>query len=76
MDSTKKILASRTVWANLIGLASVGLGMAGVKTGTIDPNGLVDAASQIVTGVSFVASTIFRITATKQIATTSAAAAA
>lgn len=70
MDKTKTILASRTVWANLIGLVSVGLGLAGVKTGSIDANGLADAASQIVAGASFVASTIFRVTATKQIAST------
>lgn len=72
MDTTKTILASRTVWANLIGFASVGLGLLGVKTGSIDANGLADAAAQIVAGGSFVASTIFRITAKKQIASPAA----
>jgi hypothetical protein len=67
MDSTKGLLASRTVWANLIGLASLGLGIVGVKTGGLDVNGLADAATQIVAGVSFVASTLFRVAATKQI---------
>lgn len=68
MLETKTLLASRTVWANLIGLVSVGLGIAGVQTGSIDQNGLADALVQIVAGVSFVASTLFRVGATKQIA--------
>jgi hypothetical protein len=67
METTKGVLASRTIWANLIGLASVGLGLAGVKTGSMDVNGLTDAAVQIVTAGSFIASTFFRVTATKQI---------
>ena len=67
MTETKNVLASRTVWANLIGLASVGLGMFGVKTGSIDANGLADAAAQLVAGGSFIASTVFRMQATKQI---------
>ena len=68
MNLTKSVLASRTVWANVIGLASLGLGLFGVKTGSIDANGLADAASQVVTGASFIASTVFRVTAKKQIA--------
>lgn len=67
MLETKTLLSSRTVWANLIGLVSVGLGLVGVQTGTIDQNGLADALAQIVAGVSFVASTLFRVQATKQI---------
>ncbi len=67
MPETKNVLASRTVWANLIGLASVGLGMLGVKTGSIDANSLADAAAQLVAGGSFIASTVFRMQATKQI---------
>jgi hypothetical protein len=70
MDSTKSLLASRTVWANLIGFVSLGLGLVGVKTGNLDVNGLADAASQIVAGASFLASTFFRVTATKQIGPT------
>jgi hypothetical protein len=67
MDSTKGALQSRTVWANLIGLASLGLGLVGVKTGSLDVNGLADAATQAVAGISFIASTVFRMSATKQI---------
>lgn len=72
MDTSKGVLASRTVWANIIGLGAVALGMAGVKTGSLDVNGLADAAVQIVTAGSFIASTYFRVTATKQIGATDA----
>ena len=67
MFETKALLASRTVWSNLIGLGCLALGLFGVQTGSIDPNGLADAAVQIVAGVSFIASTFFRVRATKQI---------
>jgi hypothetical protein len=67
MTDTKSIFASRTVWANVIGLASVVLSLTGVKTGSIDVNGLADAAAQLVAAGSFIASTIFRIAAEKQI---------
>lgn len=67
MDTTKSVLASRTVWANLIGLASVAFGVIGVDTSNVDAGGLAEAMSQIVAGASFVASTFFRVRATKQI---------
>lgn len=67
MDTTKSVLASRTVWANLIGLASVAFGIIGVDTSNVDAGGLAEAMSQIVAGASFVASTFFRVRATKQI---------
>ncbi len=67
MDTTKSVLASRTVWANLIGLASVAFGVIGVDTSNVDAGGLAEAMSQIVAGASFVASTVFRVRATKQI---------
>jgi len=67
MTDTKSIFASRTVWANVIGLAAVGLSLAGVKIGSIDVNGLADVAAQLVAAGSFIASTIFRIAAEKQI---------
>jgi lysozyme family protein len=67
MNASKSLFTSRTVWSNLIGLASLGLGLFGIETGTIDPNGLADAASQVIAGASFIASTVFRVVATKQI---------
>jgi len=65
----KNILASKTVWANIIGLASIGLSIAGIQTGTIDVNGLAEAASQLIAAGSFIASTLFRIYAKYQLTT-------
>ena len=70
MTLTKGLLASRTVWANIIGLGSLTLGMAGVQTGAIDQNGLAEAMAEVAAGVSFIACTFFRLQATKQIAPT------
>jgi hypothetical protein len=67
MFESKAILASRTVWANLIGLVAVALGIAGLKTSDADVGALTDAAAQLVAAASFIASTVFRITATKQL---------
>ena len=68
MTDTKSVLTSRTVWANVIGLAALALGLLGFNTGSIDANGLADAAVQIIAAASFIASTIFRVVATKQLA--------
>ena len=51
-----------------IGLASLALGLLGFNTGSIDANGLADAAVQIIAAASFIASTTFRVVATKQLA--------
>jgi lysozyme family protein len=64
---TKSILASRTVWSNLIGLGAFALSFAGIDTGSIDQNALVNALLGAITGVSFIASTVFRITASHQL---------
>ena len=68
MTDTKSILASRTVWANAIGLASIILGLLGFNAADVDTNGLADAAVQIVAAASFIDSTVFRVVATKQLA--------
>lgn len=67
MIDTKSILASRTVWANLIGLAALVLGLLGFDASTLNTGAFVDAVVQLIAAASFVASTIFRILATKQI---------
>jgi putative chitinase len=67
MTDTKAILASRTVWANIIGLVCVGLAAVGVDTGSIEIDKAADAAAQVVAAISFIASTVFRLTATKQL---------
>jgi lysozyme family protein len=66
MDS-KAILSSRTVWSNALGLVFLGLGLVGVDTGSVDLDRTAEALSQIMAAGSFVASTVFRIAATKQL---------
>ena len=67
MLDTKTILASRTVWANLVGLAALVLGLFGFDTSAMAAGAVEEALVQLVAAGSFIASTIFRILATKQI---------
>ncbi len=67
MIDTKSILTSRTVLANLVGLITVGLSAAGFNTGLVDAGALTDHILQGITAISFVASTGFRIVATKKL---------
>jgi hypothetical protein len=68
MSDHKAIFASRTVWTNVIGLAAVMLGLFGFETAGLDAGPLADAAVQLVAASSFIASTVFRIAATKRLA--------
>ena len=68
MIERKSVFASKTVWANVIGLACTALAMIGVDTGGIDADRFAEAAAQLVAAASFIASTVFRITASKQLA--------
>jgi hypothetical protein len=68
MIEFKNLLMSRTVWANVVGLSTLLISMFGFQAPLIERDQLVDAILQVVTGGSFVASTIFRIIATKKIA--------
>ncbi|WP_114945485.1 hypothetical protein [Microvirga calopogonii] len=67
MFETKTILASRTVWANLIGLAVLVLGLFGFDGTALATGSFEEALVQLVAAASFIASTVFRILATKQI---------
>jgi lysozyme family protein len=67
MFESKSIVASRTVWANLIGLAAVALGALGLDTSGVDASAAADAVVQLIAAGSFIASTVFRIVATKQL---------
>jgi uncharacterized membrane protein len=67
MLDTKTILASRTVWANLVGLAALVLGLFGFDTSAMAAGAVEEALVQLIAAGSFIASTIFRILATKQI---------
>ncbi|PVE25559.1 hypothetical protein DC522_04325 [Microvirga sp. KLBC 81] len=68
MIDTKTILASRTVWANLIGLAALILGLFGFDASALNAGAFQEALVQFIAAASFIASTVFRILATKQIA--------
>jgi hypothetical protein len=67
MIDSKTILTSRTVWSNVIGLAALVLGLFGVDASGLQSAAFADAIAQIVAAGSFIASTVFRILATKQI---------
>jgi hypothetical protein len=67
MIDSKAILASRTIWSNVIGLAALVLGLFGLDTTGLETGAVTDAVMQIVAAGSFIASTLFRIAATKQI---------
>ncbi len=67
MLDTKTIFTSRTIWSNLIGLAALVLGLFGFDASELGSGAFEEAAVQLIAAASFVASTIFRIVATKQI---------
>ena len=67
MTDTKSVLASKTVWANLIGLAVLALGFLGVETGAIDQGALAEAVTQLLAATSFIACTLFRVSATRRL---------
>ncbi len=67
MIDSKTILNSRTVWANLIGLAALILGVLGFEASALNTGAFAEAVAQIIAAASFIASTFFRILATKQI---------
>ncbi len=67
MMETKSILASRTVWANLVGLAALVLGALGYGPDALDQEAVTEAILQMVAAGSFLASTVFRLLATKQL---------
>lgn len=68
MDMAKTILASRTIWANAIGMAALVLSWLGFDTSTVDKAALTDHLLQAIAGLSFVASTLFRVIATRRLA--------
>lgn len=67
MIDSKTILSSRTVWSNVIGLGALVLGSLGLDATGLEAPAFADAVAQIIAAGSFIASTVFRIIATKQI---------
>lgn len=70
MTDTKSLLTSKTLWSNLVGLSAVMLSIFGIDASGVDHAGLSQAIPQVVAGLSFIASSVFRITASKRIAMT------
>lgn len=68
MDMAKTILASRTIWANAIGMGALALSWLGFDTSSVDKTVLTDHLLQAIAGLSFVASTLFRVIATRRLA--------
>lgn len=67
MYDTKTLFTSRTVWANVVGLAALAAGLFGYDASGLDATRLSDTIGQVIAGGSFVASSIFRVLATKRI---------
>lgn len=67
MMDNKTVFASRTVWANLIGLAALALGVFGYDASPLDAGAFEEAVAQMIAAGSFIASTVFRVMATKQL---------
>lgn len=67
MDITKSIFSSRTVWTNGIGLVALLLSWFGFDTAGFDKNAVTESLFQAVAAISFVASTFFRVIASKKL---------
>ncbi len=67
MSEWKTFLESRTVWANLVGLTALILSSLGFSALGFDQEAVIDGILQVVTGLSFLASTAFRVLATRKI---------
>jgi hypothetical protein len=68
LADTKSLLTSRTVWSNIVGLLALLLAASGIPSEAIGDTGrITDAILQIVAGLGFLASTVFRILATRRI---------
>lgn len=66
-DDVKSVFASKTVWANILGFLATTPFLAKYLAG-IDVSATAEAISALVTAGSFLASTLFRVIATKRIA--------
>lgn len=67
MFDTKTLLQSRTIWANVVGFGSIALSLMGFQTAGLDQGLLTDRLLEIVAAGSFVASSVFRVVATKRL---------
>jgi hypothetical protein len=65
MTQHKSLHESRTLWANAIGLAALCLSAVGFDTTGLDTGELADSLLQVAAGASFIASSIFRVLASR-----------
>lgn len=65
MTQPKALYESRTLWSNAIGLAALCLSAVGFDVTGVDAGQMADTLLQIAAGVSFVASSIFRVLASR-----------
>jgi lysozyme family protein len=66
-ETTKPAYASRTLWANAIGLLALVLSWWGIVIPGLDTEVLTQSLLQGVAGLGFVASTLFRLVATRRL---------
>jgi hypothetical protein len=67
MQDFKGFFQSRTVWANIVGILALIAAARGIDLGGEEANRLTEARLQIVSAGGFVASTVFRVLATRRI---------
>ncbi|KAF0227838.1 MAG: hypothetical protein FD175_2544 [Beijerinckiaceae bacterium] len=67
MEMAKTFFSSRTIWANVIGMIALALSWFGFDTSTVDKAAVTDNILQAVAALSFVASTVFRVVASKRL---------
>lgn len=67
MDLSKSFLTSRTIWANLVGFCALALSWLGFDTTGLDKGAFTDNLLAALAALSFVASTLFRVLASRRI---------
>jgi hypothetical protein len=67
MSDWKNFFASRTVWANLVGLAALVASSLGSDVPQAEQEAATDALLQVVAGLSFLASIAFRVMARRRL---------
>jgi hypothetical protein len=67
MTDVKSLIQSRTVWANLIGFLALVLAGTGFPGAEAEAEPVTDAIMQVIAGASFLASTFFRVIATRRL---------
>jgi hypothetical protein len=67
MNDIKSFFQSRTVWSNIVGMIALVAAARGIEFGPDEANRMAEACLQVVAAASFIASTVFRVVATRRI---------